>query len=144
MGFFDLFRRPAAKPATVRRFDGAAGGRRGFGIGSFHRINSEVSGASASLRSRARYLAANNPWLSQGVANWTGALVGSGIVPTSKHSNAETRSDLAAYWQSFTDEADADGRTDFEGLQAEVARGLVIDGESFIQIISTELGHAFD
>lgn len=140
MKLLDLFRRPAAKLAAVRRFDGAAGGRRGFGTGSFHRINSEVSGASTSLRSRARYLAANNAWLSQGVANWTGALVGSGIAPTSKHADAETRLELAAYWQSFTDEADADGRTDFEGSQAEVARGLVIDGESFIQIISTDLG----
>ncbi len=140
MGFLDLFKRPAPKLTTVRRFDGAAGGRRGFGMGTFHRINSEVSGAGASLRSRARYLAANNPWLSQGVANWTGALVGSGIVPTSKHSDAETRADLAAFWQSFTDEADADARTDFEGFQAEVSRGLVIDGESFIQIITTDFG----
>ena len=73
-----IFSRPA-KAGAVRRFDGAAGGRRGFGMGTFHRINSEVAGAGATVRSRARYLSNNSPWLSLAVANWTGALVGAGI-----------------------------------------------------------------
>ncbi|MFP7570399.1 phage portal protein [Marivita sp. S2033] len=140
MGFLDLFRRPAPKPTAVRRFDGAAGGRRGHGMGTFHRINPEVAAGATSLRARARYLAANNPWLAQGVANWTGALVGAGIVPTPKHRDSATRADLTAHWQGWTDTADIDGRTDFEGLQADMVRGLVIDGESFVQIVQTETG----
>ncbi|UWQ10238.1 phage portal protein [Aliiroseovarius crassostreae] len=134
-----LFNRPA-KPQQTRRFDGAAGGRRGFGMGTFGRVNSEVSASGATLRSRARYLANNNPWLSQAVANWAGALVGSGIVPTPKHPDATTRADVTAAFQGWADDADADGRTDFWGLQADVARGLVIDGEAFLHVLPGEDG----
>lgn len=136
--FSKLFRRE--KPQAVRRFDGAAGGRRGFGMGTFGRVNSEVAASAATLRSRARYLANNNPWLTQAVANWTGALVGAGIVPTPKHPDTTARADLTAAFQGWADDADADGRTDFWGLQADAARGLVIDGESFLQVITTDDG----
>ena len=134
-----MFTRPA-KAGAVRRFDGATGGRRGFGMGTFHRINSEVAGAGASVRARARYLANNNPWLSQAVANWAGALVGPGIVPTPKHPDPATRKALTEAFNLWAEEADADGRTDLWGLQADIARGLVIDGEAFGQVITTEDG----
>ena len=127
-----LFRK--AKPVATRRFDGAAGGRRGFGLGGFGRINSEVAGANSSLRSRARYVSANNPWVGQGVANWAGALVGAGIVPTSD------MADLTDAFTQWADDADADGRTDFWGLQSDIARGLVIDGETFVHLITTSDG----
>lgn len=129
-----------AAPLAVRRFDGAAGGRRGWGVGTFGRINSEVAGAGASVRSRARYLANNNPWLSQAVANWAGALIGAGIVPTPKHTDAATRAELATLWEHWSEEADEDGRTDFYGFEADVVRGVVIDGEAFLQVIETEDG----
>jgi len=134
-----MFNRPA-KAGAVRRFDATAGGRRGFGMGTFHRINSEVAGAGATVRARSRYLAANNPWLSQAVANWAGALVGPGIVPTPKHPDAATRKALTEAFNRWAEEADADGRTDLWGLQADIARGLVIDGEAFVQVIMTEDG----
>lgn len=134
-----VFRRKA-KLIETRRFDGAAGGRRGFGMGQMGRINSEVSASGASLRSRARYLAANNPWMSNAVANWAGALAGPGIVPTPKHSDADTRAELTAYFNTWADDADAESRTDFWGLQSDTARGLVIDGEVFVQIIDTVEG----
>lgn len=127
-----LFKRQPAAPQT-RRFDGAAGGRRGFGMGTFGPINPEVMAAGSTLRSRARYLAANNPWLCQGAANWAGALVGSGIVPTGSL-------EAVASFNEWATAADAEGRTDFWGLQSIVARALVIDGESFVQIIATEVG----
>src|SRR5690606_15151592 len=84
---------PAA-PIATRRFDGAAGGRRGNGMGHFGPIQPEVSAAGATVRSRARYLASNNSWLSHAVSNWTGSLVGAGIVPTAKHPDAATRKAL--------------------------------------------------
>ena len=135
----NLFRRKA-KPAHVRRFDGAAGNRRGWGIGTQGRINSEVAAAGPQLSARARYLANNNPWLSQAVANWCGALVGPGIVPTPQHPDTDTRADQTAQFSIWADAADADGRTDFWGLQADIARGLVIDGEAFVQVIDTDDG----
>lgn len=130
-----FFRRDTPTPARLhtRRFDGAAGGRRGFGMGTFGRTGTEAMLAGPVLRSRARYLAANNPWVANGVGAWTGALVGAGIVPTGER-------EAVAAFNAWGDRADADGRTDIFGLQADVARGLVVDGESFVQIIETDDG----
>lgn len=133
--FLDRFR--INKPQHVRRFDGAAHGRRTSGFGSFGRINGEVSGSAHTLRSRARSLANNNPWISQAVGNWVGALVGSGIVPTPKHGDPTIRTALYSHFNDWAEEADAEGRTNFDGLLADITRGLVIDGESFVQIIAT-------
>lgn len=121
------------KPTAVRRFDAAAGGRRGGGLGWFGHTSTEVSGAAASVRSRARYLAANNPLISNAVGNWVGALVGSGIVATAD-------ADAVARFNAFANRADSDNRTDFLGLQAEVARAVVVDGESFVQFVETDAG----
>ncbi|MFN4153648.1 MAG: phage portal protein [Paracoccaceae bacterium] len=127
-----LFTRPAAPP-QVRRFDGAAGGRRGFGMGSFGRVGTETMLAGPTLRKRARYAAANNAWIANAVGNWTGALVGSGIVPTADAAAVKS-------FNLWAETADADGRTDLWGLQAEIARGLVIDGEAFAQIVDSDDG----
>lgn len=134
-----LFGRPA-EPTYVRRFDAATGGRRGHGFGSFGPVNSEVGGAAPMVRSRARHLVANNPWIAQASANWTGALVGAGIVPTGRHTDPAIRAALGSHFMTWADDADDTGRTDFAGLCAEIARGLVIDGESFAQIVATDAG----
>lgn len=122
----------------VRRFDGAAGGRRGHGIGTFGRVNSEVGAAASSLRYRARYLPANNPWISNAVANWVSNLVGAGIMPVSKHADLEARAALTTVFGDWADDADADGRTDYYGLLADIVRGLVIDGEAFVLIVMSD------
>lgn len=129
-----------AEPARTRRFDGAAGGRRGWGMGTFGRINPETAAAGPALRSRASYLAMNNPWISQAVANWTGALVGPGIMPASKHPDAATRKALNAYFQGWTARADAEGRTDFAGLQVAIADSMVKAGEAVALISETADG----
>lgn len=140
MGLFSrLFDRKFERPA-VRRFDGAAGGRRASGMGTFGRINPEVAAAGASLRSRAAYLAANNPWISQGVANWTGALVGAGIQPTSRHPDKLIRRALNAHFEAWAAEADAEGRTDFWGLQAQLSQSMVTAGEGLALLIDTDEG----
>ncbi|MDT8858025.1 phage portal protein [Paracoccaceae bacterium Fryx2] len=135
-----LLNRTAAPATAVRRFDGAAGGRRGWGMGTFGRINPEVSAAGASLRSRAAYLAQNNPWVNQACANWTGALVGSGIVPTARHPDPETRRTLNRYFAAWCDRADAEGRTDFAGLQAIAADSMVKAGEAVALLSDTPDG----
>lgn len=117
-----------AAPQMVRRFDGAAGGRRGSGMGTFGPVNSEVAAAGPQLRARARYLVQNNTWINHAVANWVGALVGSGIVPTAAP-------DSLAVFNTWAATADADGLTDFWGLQATLARAMVTDGEVFAQVI---------
>lgn len=130
-----LFRRTDAAPTLVRRFDGATGGRRAFGLGTMGRTGTETALAGPTLRSRARYLAANNPFIANAVGNVVAALVGAGIVPTPQHPDSDTRKALSALWGDWTDAADAEGRTDGYGLQAEVARCLVVDGEAFVHVI---------
>lgn len=119
-------------PPTMRRFDAAAGGRRASGFGSFGRTSTEVSAATALVRSRARALAHNNPHISNGVANWVAALVGTGIQPIGD-------AEQISRFNVWAEMADADGRTDFWGLQAEVARSLVIDGEAFVSFRGNRL-----
>ncbi|MCO7725788.1 phage portal protein [Brucella intermedia] len=126
---FSLFNR-ATRRQHVRRFDAAGGGRRGSGFGTFGRTQTEVAGAAHLVRSRARALYANNPHIRNGVDNWVAALVGTGIVPTGD----------VSLFNDWADDADADGRTDFWGLQADIARSLVIDGEAFIQVLVTDDG----
>lgn len=135
---FDRARRAIAQaimPTTsTRRFDGAAGGRRTMGFGTFGPISTETSAAGQTVRSRARYLAANNPFVANAVGNWVATLVGTGIRPTSKTAGAVDTFDT---WQI---DADADGRTDFYGLQATVATSLVVDGEAFLQLLQDDDG----
>lgn len=133
-GLDRLFRSSPA-PLTVRRFDGAAGGRRAFGLGAFGRTGTETALAGPTLRARARYRAANDGFIANAVGNIVGNLVGAGIVPTPQHPDEGTRRALSALWGEWCDMADADGRTDGYGLQADVARALVVDGEAFLQLI---------
>jgi len=123
----------AARGLQVRRFDAAGGGRRAHGFGTFGQTQTEISGAAYLVRSRARALYANNPWIRNAVDNWTGALVGCGIVPAGD-------AEAVAHFNAWADEADSDQRTDFSGLQSEVARSLVVDGEAFLQVLVTEAG----
>lgn len=129
-----------AAPLTVRRFDGAAGGRRGSGLGVFGPINSEVAAAGPSLRSRSRYLTANNPLIANAIRNLATAMTGTGITPTPKHPDAAVRKALMAAWRTWSDLADADGRTDANGLQAQIARAVLVDGEALLQIVRTDAG----
>ena len=138
--FSKFLKREDSGRTHVRRFDAAAGGRRGFGIGTMGRTGTETATAAPVIRSRARYRAANDAWIGNAVGNMVGAMVGSGIVPTPQHPEPEIRAELGTWFDTWAETADADQRTDFWGLQAEIARGLVVDGESFVQIIDADQG----
>lgn len=127
-----LFR--ASEPPARRMIDAAAGGRRGGGMGTFGPVNPEVSAGATLTRSRARYLATNNPWLVNGVDNWSAALVGAGIRPTPRADDAGTRRAASRAFEVWADGADAAGRTDFWGLQRDIARHLIVDGEALVLI----------
>lgn len=130
---FNITRESA--PTATRSFDAAAGGRRGPGLRRFGPINSEIGAAGATVRDRARHLAANNPLLAQGVRNLATALIGTGVVPTSRAKSKAARRRFVREWESFIRQADADGRTDFYGIQALVAREMIVAGEAFVQIL---------
>ena len=79
-------------------------------MGTFGRINPAVAAAGPALRSRASYLAMNAPFISNAVANWTGALMGPGIQPAARHPDAAVRKALNWYFAEWCSRADAEGR----------------------------------
>jgi lambda family phage portal protein len=109
-------------------------------MGTFGRINPETSASGPALRSRASYLAVNNPWIANAVGNLAGALVGPGIQPSSKHPEAQTRKALNRYFADWCSRADAEGRTDFSGLQVAIADSMVKAGEALALISETADG----
>jgi len=124
-----------------RSYEGASGKRfENWRQSTFGAFNSEVNAAAPAVRGRARHFAENNAHAANGVAAWVTALVGAGITPASQHPNRDTRRAIAAAFRRWAARCDADGRTDFYGLQAQAVRGMIIDGESFLQLIQTEDG----
>jgi lambda family phage portal protein len=80
------------------------------------------------MRDAARYAANTNPWARSGVEALTTALVGTGIRSGARDFDA---------WAA---RADADGLTDFYGLQAAAVRAMIVDGESFVLLLTTPDG----
>lgn len=117
-------------PEFSRSLDGATGGRRGAPLGHFHNVNAEVGAGAHLVSRRAAYLATNNPWIANGTGNLTSYLTGTGARPAPRAGNAELRRDLIARFDVWAEDADHAGRTDFYGLQAIMARDLVVSGEA--------------
>jgi len=113
----------------TRNYQAAQGGRRGSSLKTMNHPLQSIAAARGTLAARARYLAANNPLAASGVEAWVSALVGTGIKGQAKAA-APLRNTLNVAFENWTDEADADGLTDFYGLQALIVRRVVIDGEA--------------
>ena len=60
--------------------------------------------------------------------------VGCGIKPSSLVEDAALKDQIQRLWLAWTDEADADGLTDFYGLQAMAARAMFEAGECFVRL----------
>ena len=94
-------------------------------------LNTLLVSAGATITARARYLVRNNGYAINAMESWTGNAVGDGINPSSKISNARLKKRVMDLWWSWTDFADAEGLTDFYGLQRRAAREMFITGEAF-------------
>ena len=93
--------------------------------------NTDHRADAATLRTRARALVQNSPYISRGLESLVANIVGTGITPRSLASNAATVDKLWADWCRM---ADADGRLDFNGLQAAAYRAMEQDGEVLIRL----------
>nr|WP_232478877.1 phage portal protein [Roseomonas rosulenta] len=138
-GLDRIFRRSAPALRT-RGFEGAAMGRRWGDSPRFGRIESETGLALPTLRARSRHSAQNSPWASNGLHAIEAAAVGTGIVPASAHPDQATRRALGEAFAVWTAQADAEGRLDFYGQTAAVARAIAVDGEALVQIVETRDG----
>ena len=98
-------------------------------------VNALITKAGRTVLARCRWLTRNNPYAMNAVGWWRGRVIGAGIGPTwSKIKARRVRAALQALWEEWTDYADADGTTDFYGLQALAAGEAFAAGECFIRI----------
>ncbi|MBF0215152.1 MAG: phage portal protein, partial [Magnetococcales bacterium] len=120
-----------------REYDGAKTGRRTDGwITAGSDANAEISQASSRLRSRARDLVRNNPFAAKAVITYAASMVGSGIRPRPKADSKTLDSRITGLWEDFSNQCDADGRSNFYGLQTLMVRSMVESGECLLQMIN--------
>ena len=131
-----MFNRLLGRPAKafVGGYNASRLGRRLQGWDAERRnINTLLMLGGDQLRARARQLCRENPYASNAVEAFVSSAVGGGIKPSSLLEDAAVKKELQAAWLEWTDEADADGLTDFYGLQALAARALFEAGECFVR-----------
>ena len=137
MAVFDLFRRPKlGGPEAMRaRLEGAMAKRRLRGWNPpLENINALVASGGPRLLARSRELVVTNGYAANACEAFAANLVGDGIKPSSLIGDADLRDQVQKLWLAWTDEADADGLTDFYGLQAMVAREMFVAGECFVRL----------
>ena len=137
MRLFDrVRRRPSGGPAAVRaRLEGAMSRRRLRGWNPpLENINALVASGGPRLLARSRELVVTNGYAANACEAFAANLVGDGIKPSSLIGDADLRDRVQRLWLAWTDEADADGLTDFYGLQAMVAREMFVAGECFVRL----------
>ena len=137
MGWLDAFRRRGTGgPVTVRaRLEGAMSQRRlRGGRPPLENINSLVASGGPRLLARSRELVVTNGYAANACEAFASNLVGDGIKPSSLIEDPALRDRVQRLWLAWTDEADADGLTDFYGLQAMVAREMFVAGECFVRL----------
>lgn len=110
-------------------FEGAGYGRRlqNFQPSRVH-INAALMAAGRTLVKRARFLVENNGYAGNAVEVWTSWVVGDGLRPRFAN-DAKTRQKF----RKWAKEADADGLTNYYGIQDRVAREEYIAGECFVR-----------
>jgi len=124
-----------AMAALRRSYEGARLGRRTEGwVAAGTGANAEIGPAIARLRDRSRDLVRNNPYAAKAVQAVVSNLVGTGIMPRARTGDAGISDAADKLWARFAGACDADGLTDFYGLQALVVRAMAESGECLIRI----------
>jgi lambda family phage portal protein len=90
-----------------------------------------LSGSIETLRTRSRDAVRQMGYAEAGVDALVTNIVGTGIKPQFTTKNAEFNRQLAEAFLEWTDEADAEGRLDFYGLQSLSVRSMIEGGDVF-------------
>jgi lambda family phage portal protein len=127
----------AGQPATL--FTGGFEGSQGSGrLRQFRparsHVNTLLALAGPDMNARARWLVRNNGYAANAIESFAGNAVGNGIKPVLKLTDSATKERLQELFLAWTDEADAEGITDFYGLQRRAAREVFMTGEVFIRL----------
>ncbi len=125
---------------SASAFEGAMQKRRLIGWrATQENINTLLASGGDTLRARARQIIRSNPYAANAADTFVANAVGTGIKPSSLVKDAELKDAIQRAWLAWTDEADADGLTDFYGLQALVARAMFEAGECFVRFRSRRI-----
>jgi len=126
--------RPFGPLGSAASFEAAGYGRRlaNFVPSRVH-INSAIQAAGRTLVKRARFLVENNGYAGNAVDVWAAWVVGEGIQPLVKVKGHERRKKVRSLWKKWARECDAEGMTNFSGLQEKIAREAYIAGEVFVR-----------
>jgi lambda family phage portal protein len=128
-------RHRAAIATLARSYEGARLGRRTEGwVVAGTSANAEIGCAINRLRDRSRDLVRNNPYAAKAVQAVVSNLVGTGILPRARSRDADVNEATDRLWARFAETCDADGLTDFSGLQALVVRAMAESGECLLRI----------
>lgn len=115
-------------------FDATSGQRRlkGFVTSRAH-VNALIAASGQEMNARARWLVRNNGYAANATESWAANTVGDGISPNSSIEQASRKDAVQRLWLAWTDDADAEGMTDFYGLQRRAAREVFMTGEVFLR-----------
>ncbi len=96
--------------------------------------NALATAGLATLRDRSRDMARNNGTADAALEAVVSSVIGTGIVPQFQTPDAELNKAMGQAFLEWTDEADADGRLDFYGLQAAAVRSMAEAGDIFTRL----------
>ncbi len=115
-------------------FDATFGQRRlkGFVTSRAH-VNALIAASGPEMNARARWLVRNNGYAANAIESWAANTVGDGISPNSSIEQASRKDAVQRLWLAWTDDADAEGMTDFYGLQRRASREVFMTGEVFLR-----------
>ena len=128
-------RQRQAMAVLARAYEGAKLGRRTEGwVVAGAGANAEIAPAIARLRDRSRDLVRNNPYAAKAVTALVSNMVGHRPAAAGATATPELAAQADRLWAEFAASADADGLTDFSGLQALIVRSLVESGEVLVRL----------
>ncbi len=97
-------------------------------------INTMIVADGTLMRARSRKLSRENPWARGAVDTFVANAIGTGIQPRFRHPDVTRRQAIQVAWDRWVEEADANGMSDFYGLQATACRAIRVDGEVFTRL----------
>ncbi len=94
-----------------------------------------LEGSLSVLRARSRDLARNNPYAASAIDVLVSNIVGCGIKPQIRYSDADIKEKVRQLWNIWVDYCDYSGVYDFYGIQSLVVRSMIEGGEVFVRFI---------
>lgn len=124
---------------SKRGYDAAGGGHRWSARSSLRAPNTTGLATRGAISARARHLEANDPNARAAIdAIVSGAIGSRGIMPQSVHPEARVRERLNLDFAEWGERHAEMSSQSFAGLQAIAMRGMVRDGEAFLQLGDNE------